>query len=79
MFSAGTLVCLRVLFIKLLLLPSRFPECHEVIILSVVIFPHLKEERSQTAHRNSKGWYGRAPFLPPDQGRTIERPYVMRL
>ena len=46
MFSADiALFCLRVLFIKLLLLRSRFPQCHEVIVLSVVIFPHLKNER----------------------------------
>jgi hypothetical protein len=64
MFSAGTLFCLRVLFIKLLLLPSRFPECHEVIRLSVVIFPHLKEERSQPAHRILQaGTGGRRFFL----------------
>src|SRR6476620_7416354 len=36
------LFCLRVLFIKLLLLLRRFPECHEVVILSVI--PYLKNE-----------------------------------
>jgi len=36
------LFCLRVLFIKLLLLRSRFPQFHEVIVLSVLILPHLK-------------------------------------
>ena len=39
--------CLRVLFIKFLLLLSRFPQRHEVIVLSVTVFPHFKNVRVQ--------------------------------
>src|SRR5215469_13820738 len=48
MFSADTgFFCLRVLFIKFLLLLSRFPQRDEVIVLSVAVFPHFKNERLQ--------------------------------
>jgi hypothetical protein len=49
---------------KLLLLRSRFPECHEVIVLSVVIFSHLKNEREKVLSCSANGsvllWHIRA-------------------
>ena len=37
---------LRVLFIKLLLLLGCFQQGHEVVVLSLLIFPHLKNKRA---------------------------------
>jgi len=46
MISAATgIFCLRVLFIKLLLLLGCFPYSHEVVILSFLVFSHLKDKR----------------------------------
>src|ERR1017187_54324 len=45
MASADTgFLCLRVFFIKLLLLPGCLPESHEVDVLSLCVFPHLKDD-----------------------------------
>src|ERR1700687_2829193 len=48
MVSAATgFFRLRVLFIKRLLLFRCFPQSHEVVILSFLVFPHFKDERVQ--------------------------------
>jgi len=48
MDSAGTgFRSLRVLFIKLLLLPSGLPEGHEVVIFAFLVLPHLENEGVQ--------------------------------
>src|ERR1035441_413811 len=45
MASADTgFLCLRVFFIKLLLLPGCLPESHQVAVLSLRVFPHLKDD-----------------------------------
>src|SRR5271157_5838915 len=47
--SAGIfLLPLRILFIELLLLSGCLPQSHQVVVLTLLVVPHLKDERVQT-------------------------------
>src|SRR5208337_2349709 len=46
---------LRVFFIKLLLLLGCFPQGHQVVVLTFLVLPHLKDERVQPAPHPANG------------------------
>src|SRR5580698_2099895 len=56
MASAGIgLRSLRVLFIKLLLLPGGFPEGHKVAIFAVLVLSHFENDRVQMLFHPTDG------------------------
>src|ERR1039458_485284 len=74
MVSADTgFVCLRVFFIKPLLLPGCLPESRQVTILSLCVFAHLEDDCVKPVPNppNSTLLFGKGQSLGHEDGHAV--------